>query len=351
MDPSRAALTFVTNVILTQRIVRSMHPQIGWSAPFSMITRSLALSVPVITILNVVAILVAFLTNYKTVQDAFLGVVKFGVSYNLVVVAFPFVAVFLACSVPGPRPERFGTGSLRVKTSLVLFTTVCLATGASVRTYSFFNPRPALNADPLYSKPVFYTTQFMLEIVVVALYALLRFDLLFHIPNGSHKPGDYSAAQQNGAAARLTGDPEKLAAAAALLTRQGIEDRIATSGLPYQILTPAYAKSNTAAAGGGNDSDLQPIYAVFFPTASARASGPDLTSLEPGAELPPRPERVSRRDSIAQGFQRRSSRVPPVPPISRPVPISVDGKILSPRGSAFVRPRDSWGPQGSPRNF
>lgn len=280
-----------------------MHPQFGWSAGFSLITTGMAISVPIVILLQIGSLIGLFFSvGVEDRSNGFEGVLKFGSSYNLFLVVFPFLAIGISCAIPGPKPDKFGSGHLRVKTSLVMFVSALLATGAVVRTYAFFNKRLPGNDDVLYGKPIFYTTQFMLEIIVVALYALLRFDLLFHIPNGSSKPGDYSRGNTSAA------DAEK----ARLLTREEIEDRLAACQVPYQILRASYAKSSVAAPSSAD----QPIYAVFFPQLPEGGedqqqqregdAASTTTALEEGM-LPPRPaRRVSRRQSVLEAFGSRS---------------------------------------------
>lgn len=265
-----------------------MHPKIGWSMPFSIITRLMAISVPVLIILQIISIILLFFsTNDASRFNAFETILKFGASYLLILSSFPFWTIFLACSIPGPKPEKFGEGHLRVKTSLVMLAAAMLTTGAIVRTYAFFNPRAPDNDDVLYSKPVFYTTQFTLEIMVVAAYAIFRFDLLFHIPNGSSKAGDYSK--------NMFGDTEK----DQLITRESIETRIAAWGVPHQILAASYSKSTAQSRPD------EPVYAVFFPeTESLNKPTPEETEVE--AKLPPRPaRRVSRRETLIDYVQQR----------------------------------------------
>lgn len=307
-----------------------MHPTFGWSKPFSIITRVMAISVPIIIVSQIVSIIVVFFSvGDETRLSAFEGLLKFGASYNLFLVTFPFWSIFLACAIPGPKPEKFGVGNLRVKTSLVMLASILLTTGAIVRTYSFFNPRPIDTDDVLYGKPVFYTTQFMMEIFVVAGYALLRFDLLFHIPNGSFGPGDYSMP--------MKADSEK----AQVFTRGDIEDRIASCGIPHQVLEASYSKRTVETRAD------QPIYAVFFPQSSDVERPQEV---EEGADLPPRPpRRVSRRDSVMEYVQQRQSRgsrvfkpsyggfdaeeVPPVPQTP-----TAEGWNVAPQFK-FTRPR------------
>lgn len=286
-----AAVIFAVNIILTQRIVRSMHPRLGWSKGFSIGTRILALSVPVNIVFQISALIGLFFSvGDQNRLDAFEDMLKVGSSWNLFLVSFPFLAISAACAVPGPRPEKFGVGSLRVKTSMILLAAVMLGTGATVRSYSTFNPRPPTTTDVLYSKAVFYPTQFTLEILVVAMYALLRFDLLFHIPNGSSGPGDYSRATEN--------DPEK----ASLLTRTEIEERISSCGVPHQILKTSYEK-NTTLPGVE-----QPIYAIFFPSTVVKASAQALEEAMKEGNALQQPKRVSRRQSLLEALERKSER-------------------------------------------
>ncbi|KAK2607555.1 hypothetical protein N8I77_006219 [Diaporthe amygdali] len=293
-----ASVIFAVNILLAQRIVRSMHPNFGWSVPFGLGTTVLAISVPPIIILQITSISLLFLsTDNPDRSDVAEALLKFGSSWNLWLVVFPFVVIFLSCSIPGPRPEKFGSGSLRIKTSLVMFAAALLATGATVRTYSAFNPRPNNSGDVLYGRPVFYVTQFTFELIVVALYAALRFDLLFHIPNGSSKPGDYSINK--------AGDAEK----AMVLSRGEIRDRLEQIGIHHQILKPSYTSSFM-------QNGAEPVFAVFYPSAPDAASLVGLAEdMAMEGKLPPRPaDRVSRRQSLMEAFRSTPSYWKPPPP-------------------------------------
>jgi hypothetical protein len=295
LNLNRAAVIFVVNIFFAQRIVRSMHPAVGWSKPFSLGTTMLAISVPPVIILQIVSISVFFLsTDNPDRADTAVTLLKAGSSWNIWLVTFPFLTIFLACSVPGPRPEKFGSGSLRVKTSLAMLGAALLATGATVRTYGTFNPRPNDSGDVLYSKPVFYITQFSFEIIVVALYAFARIDLLFHVPNGASGPGDYSADK--------AGDMEEAAGRAP--SRGEIRDKLEKTGLRHQILKPSYSSSFMPAAGP------EPVFAVFYPSAPGAAPpvGSLAEDMASEGQLPPRPaNRVSRRQSVVEAFRSTAS--------------------------------------------
>lgn len=287
-----AAVIFAVNIILTQRIVRSMHPRFGWSKGFSIGTRVLAISVPINIVFQISSLIALFFSvGDENRLEAFEDCLKVGSSWNLFLVSFPFLAISAACAIPGPRPEKFGVGSLRVKTSMVLLAAVMLGTGATIRTYATFNQMPPNTTDVLFSKAVFYPTQFTLEILVVAMYALLRFDLLFHIPNGSKAPGDYAHGGKDG-------DPEK----ASLLTRADIEERISNCGVPHQILKTSYEKDTTIPGVE------QPIYAIFFPSTVIKASAQAMEEALKEGDALERPKRVSRRQSLLEALERKSER-------------------------------------------
>lgn len=312
-------MIFAIQIFLAQRVVRSMHPRVGWSVPFSLGTRILAISVPVVIVINIISLIVSF---FSIGNDARLstaeGFLKFGASWNIMLVTVPFAIVSVACAVPGPRPERFGVGHLRVKTSLVMLVAALLAAGATVRTFAIFNPQPVDTDQVLFGKPVFYLTGFLMEITVVALYAFLRIDLLFHVPNGSSQPGDYSAASR-------AGRDEK----GSWLSREEIEEVISQSGVPHQILKPSYSKYNM---GQRSSSGTEAVIALFYPgtEGGANASGADMQTETTQGVLPPRPNnRVSRRASVmdALGYgqqtpRRRQSTVDPNGGLpSRPGPL------------------------------
>lgn len=94
------------------------------------------------------------------------------------------------------RPEKFGQGRYRTKISLLLITSFLLTIGAAFRiAVAFTTPRPLADPAWYHSKPCFYCFNFVIEILVVYLYAISRFDRRFHIPNGASAPGHYSGSR------------------------------------------------------------------------------------------------------------------------------------------------------------
>ncbi|KAH8893899.1 hypothetical protein GQ53DRAFT_684534, partial [Thozetella sp. PMI_491] len=221
-----AVVLFVVNIFFTQRIVRSMHPHFGWTPAFRFFTLLLAFSVPTVVVLNLVSLSISFYSVGNASRlDTLEKLLKFGASWNMFLSVYPLVALLLSAALPGPRIEGFGRGPYRVKIAVLSFASMALAVGAAVRLATTFNPiRPGTEDDsPLFGKANFYTTGFMLELLVVILYAAARVDLLFHVPDGSLAPGDYSKGY------RLDDEGKEK------LTKDKIEEMIEDLGAPHQI--------------------------------------------------------------------------------------------------------------------
>lgn len=100
----------------------------------------------------------------------------------------------------------------------------------------------------------------MLEIMVVALYALARFDLRFHVPDGCTGPGDYSRGGPPGT--DLEDDKERLVEEVDVKMRVSVdsyeyrdEAMMSSSGRPISTSSraraPVFPVSPTAGAGAG----------------------------------------------------------------------------------------------------
>ena len=186
---------FAVNVVFTQRILRAVHPKFGWHPVVSNAFLVIIISVPVVIINNIVFITIFFFTQNKNVGKVAHGFLLLGAVWTMLLSVFPILVIVIATTIPrapGEKVEKFGSGRLRSKIIILVFASAILFAGAIARIASDIQGRPADAPGKVNSTAVFYTTGFMLEIIVVIGYAVGRVDLRFWIPNGSSGPGDYS---------------------------------------------------------------------------------------------------------------------------------------------------------------
>ncbi|KAK2001336.1 hypothetical protein LX36DRAFT_570407 [Colletotrichum falcatum] len=280
------SLMYAVNIFFAQRLVRSIHPKFGWSMAFGQLTFFLLISVPTFIIFNIVSTILLFLSagNADRLELAD-DLLKLGSSWNTWLSIFPVVVVSVCLCVPGPAPEKFGTGSQRVKVALLYVGAFMLIAGQSIRLYALFHKELPGTKSIIYSKAVFYTTGFMFELLVVALYAILRVDERFHIPDGSSGPGDYSGDKLRGQ-----------------YSVEEIERLVESLEVPHQIMRERK---------GPEDMDM--VFAIFFATKEDSGDGkrksklPDETAVEGdfgGLELPKRPKRVTRRQTLIDAIRK-----------------------------------------------
>jgi hypothetical protein len=192
-------VVFVANLFFTQRIVRAYHATVGWHKYSRLIFRFLVACVLACLIMVIICTVHMFYTLDATAR-AMDRKVQLTAGVFLAFLAFvPAPAVALAVLVPGSRPvEKFGAGRLRSKVRLLLFTSLLLTLGAGFRVGTNFAPRAANDPAWYHHRACYYVLNYGIEIIVSALYAAVRFDRRFHIPNGAKGPGDYAAGKAAG---------------------------------------------------------------------------------------------------------------------------------------------------------
>ncbi|KAF4632141.1 hypothetical protein G7Y89_g5987 [Cudoniella acicularis] len=183
---------FAVNAIFTQRIIRAIHPNFGRSPVANTFFLLIIISVPFIIIHNITFTIVSFFTLDTKILGIARGFLLFGLAYTLTLCILPILLIVPAGLIPSATPiQRFGTGHFRTKVAILISASLILMAGALVRIISAIEEHRLENPGRVNSKAVFYTTGFMLEIIVVAMYALVRIDLRFWVPDGCKGPGDY----------------------------------------------------------------------------------------------------------------------------------------------------------------
>ncbi|KAM7190019.1 Protein of unknown function (DUF3112) domain containing protein [Rhypophila sp. PSN 637] len=189
-------LLFVTNLIFAQRIIRAYHPFFGWSRPVGVLFGFLFGSIVAILV-TVIAVTVHNFFTLDTAARQTDRAIQLFCGVWLAAMAFlPIPLALIAVVIPRrTRIDKFGQGHFSTKFGLLLFTAALLATGAVFRATTNFFARPVADPAWYHSKACYYCFNFGIEVLVVYIYALSRFDKRFHIPDGSSAPGHYSCSE------------------------------------------------------------------------------------------------------------------------------------------------------------
>ncbi|KAI9809950.1 MAG: hypothetical protein M1825_000383 [Sarcosagium campestre] len=188
-------LIFVINLIFTQRIMRAAHPHFGWHKLANQLLHAYYISIVVTLIMLIVCTVQPFYTLNLNTHRIDRDVQLYGQTYFTIAAFLPVVLVTIGLLTPrAPHVDKFGEGRFRSKIRILLLAAALLTLGAAFRTgINYKTPRPRADPAWYHSRACFYVFNFAIEIAVVALYAILRVDLRFFVPNGARGPGAYSA--------------------------------------------------------------------------------------------------------------------------------------------------------------
>jgi len=186
-------LLFIVNLIFAQRILRASHPHIGWAKWFSWAFKAFYASIIIVIIALVTCSVQSFYTRSHNTLRIDRDVVRFGGTYFAVAAFLPIVLLVLGGVIPRRSgTEKFGHGHFSTKIIILVCSSLLLTLGAAFRAGIAYAPRPINDPAWYHSKACFYIFNFTIECIVVALYAIIRVDKRFIVPNNSHGPGDYS---------------------------------------------------------------------------------------------------------------------------------------------------------------
>lgn len=250
-------LLFIANLFFTQRMVRAYLPAVGWHNLSRFVFRGLVASVVATLVMIIVTVIHSSYSLDPVVQDKDRKVQLVAGTLFAILAFIPIPVVLSAVLVsrsrrsgnktapssvaddsslpstvddkkqqvsssnPG-RPEKFGTGRMRTKVRLLIFTSTILTLGAAFRVATSFMARPANDPAWYHSRACYYCFNFVIEVIVSALYAAVRFDRRFHVPDGSKMAGDYSR-KPNSATTVSTGGSGDVEAGVAAATANADE--------------------------------------------------------------------------------------------------------------------------------
>ncbi|CAI6276990.1 unnamed protein product [Periconia digitata] len=189
-------LLWVVNLLWAQRILRSTHPHLGWHPALSLAFKSLYALIIITLIILITATVQSFYTLRPYTRSIDRSLQLYGSTCFAIISFLPIPILAVSWLLPRKQPtiEKFGHGRHSTKVGTLLVGTTLLCIGAAYRAgTSWKTPVPMSQPLPSYfHKACFYVFNFVVEILVVYLYAAMRADLRFWIPNGAKGPGSYT---------------------------------------------------------------------------------------------------------------------------------------------------------------
>jgi hypothetical protein len=191
-------LVFVINLIWSQRILRAHHP-FGWHPSIGWIFNALYLIIVLTLAVLVTSVVQSFYTLRPRTKTIDRDLQLYGATLFAVVSFLPILIIALSLGLSRATKrevERFGQGRHRTKIAVLLAGATLGCLGASYRAgTSWMQPVQHSAPEPArFYRGWFYFMDFGLEIVIVFLYAIMRVDLRFHIPDGAKGPGSYASS-------------------------------------------------------------------------------------------------------------------------------------------------------------
>jgi hypothetical protein len=190
-------VAFIINLIFAQRILRAYHPSIGWHRAIRTIYIVLYVVIGLTLAVLITSVVQSFYTLRPRTKFIDRALQLYGQTLLAIVSSLPILIVGLALALPRRgRPEKFGAGKMSSKIAVLLTGATLLTMGAWYRCATSWQT-PVSRSQPLptyFAKPAFYIFNFGVEILVLYLYALVRVDVRFHVPNGAKGPGDYTVS-------------------------------------------------------------------------------------------------------------------------------------------------------------
>lgn len=189
-------LLYVINLVFAQRIIRAQHPRLGWHRALSVAGRLLIIAIILTLVALIISVVQSSYTLNANTHRIDRDIQLYGTTFYAAIAFLPISMVVIGLIIPRRiRTEKFGEGRFRYKIAILLVATaMCTIRGAYGAAIAWQPMIPLQSPDHpwYYSKAAFYTFDFIPEIIVVALYALVRVDRRFHVPSGQR--GSYVVA-------------------------------------------------------------------------------------------------------------------------------------------------------------
>jgi hypothetical protein len=176
-------LLFIINLIFSQRVLQASYPHWAWATWLSRAFKIYYASIVIVIIILIASAVQSFYTQSPSKQRTDHDIRLVGATHFAVSAFLPIPLLLLQLVIPKTNVENFGKGRIETKNAILLFSSFILTLGAAFRAGTAYVPKP--RADPAWylSKACFYIFNFTIEITVVALYAIVRVDQRFMLPD------------------------------------------------------------------------------------------------------------------------------------------------------------------------
>lgn len=281
------------------RLVRSLHPRLGWHPAFGIIFKLLCVLTGATIIMVIAGTVQSFFTLDRAIKATDRSLQLYGSTFLAIIATLPLPIVILSLVIPFSPPDRFGVGRLRTKVVVLLVSTTLLSIGAWYRCGSTWAPL-ILRSQPLpayLGKGPFYIFNFFVEIQTVLMYAILRVDLRYHIPDGAKGIGSYSSSQQLDDVEMQDSRPTSASESVKDSDKKIVARPAPTFGLTIDTSIPTIQI---------HDPEKTPVFSPESPTAQYESTHTTPTT------SPISPAKNTRK-SLLQSLFKRQSKAPTLP--------------------------------------
>lgn len=294
-------ILFIINLVFVMRLVRSLHPRLGWHPAFGIIFKLLCVLTGATIIIVIAGTVQSFFTLDPGTKAIDRSLQLYGSTFLAIIVTLPLPIIVLSLLIPYSPPDRFGVGRLRTKVIVLLVSTTLLSIGAWYRCGSTWAP-PIPRSQPLpgyLGKGPFYIFNFFVEIQTVLMYAILRVDLRYHIPNGAKGVGSYSSSQQLDDVEMQDSRPTSASKSIEDIDKEVAVKSTPTFGLTIDTNIPTIQI---------HDPEKTPVFSPESPDTH-------IESTQTTPTTSPISPTKSKRKSLLQSLFRRQSKAPTLPTI------------------------------------
>ncbi|KAF4636269.1 hypothetical protein G7Y89_g1819 [Cudoniella acicularis] len=217
-------IIYILNLILAQRILRAMQPQIGWNPVLRTTYKVLYITIGLSLAMVITSVVLSLYTLDTHTRSTCRDIQLAALTYLLIFTCLPLIHIAAAILSSTPKNvETFGEGTMSSKLIIVsLSTCLCMLIAGFKAGITWSAPQPATSPPWYDSKACFYLFNFTCEVLILSILTFSRIDKRFFVPDGCKQAGDYTRLRDQDAVEEKN-DPSKLSLGDDRMTRQQAE--------------------------------------------------------------------------------------------------------------------------------